>query len=52
MDINAVELQLTPGQHHGFFNQAPWQTVTLHAADRFFTRLGLLKGEPTALSSR
>ena len=47
MDINAVELQITPGQDHGFFNKDPFQTATLLAADRFFTRLGLLSGEPT-----
>ena len=52
MDINAVELQLTPGQKHGFFNKEPYQTTTLHAADRFLTRLGLLNGEPTALPTR
>lgn len=49
-DINAVELQLTPGQDHGFFNKDPWQTVTLLAADRFLARLGLLSGEPTLKS--
>ena len=47
MDINAVELQITPGQDHGFFNKDPFQTATLIAADRFFTRLGLLSGQPT-----
>jgi hypothetical protein len=52
MDINAVELHIEPGQDHGFFNQAPWQTVTLHAADRFLARLGLLNGEPTPLPTR
>lgn len=52
MDINAVELQVTPGQDHGFFNKEPFQTTTLHAADRFLTRLGLLNGEPTALPTR
>ena len=52
MEINTVELQLTPGQDHGFFNKDPWQTTTLHAADRFFTRLGLLSGEPTTLPPR
>ena len=47
MDINAVELQITLGQDHGFFNKDPFQTATLLAADRFFTRLGLLSGQPT-----
>jgi hypothetical protein len=50
MDINTVELQLTPGQDHGFFNKDPWQTTTLIAADHFLTRLGLLNGEPTLKS--
>jgi len=50
MGINTVELQLTPGQDHGFFNKEPFQTMTLIAADRFFTRLGLLSGEPTIQS--
>ena len=52
MDINAVEWHIEPGQDHGFFNNEPFQTTTLHAADRFFTRLGLLNGEPTALPTR
>jgi acetyl esterase len=51
MDINTVELQLTPGQDHGFFNKDPFQTTTLIAADRFLTRLGLLNGEPTIQSN-
>ena len=51
MDINTVELQITPDQDHGFFNKDPFQTATLLAADRFFTRLGLLSGEPTRNSN-
>jgi acetyl esterase len=46
MDINAVELHIEPGQDHGFFNNAPFQTMTLIAADRFLARLGLLSGQP------
>ena len=42
-----IDLQIAPGQAHSFFNKGPWQTVTLIAADRFLTRLGLLTGEPT-----
>lgn len=30
--------------------KAPWQTMTLIAADGFLTRLGLLNGEPTLKS--
>ncbi|MFZ9921027.1 MAG: alpha/beta hydrolase [Terrimicrobiaceae bacterium] len=52
MGISTVECHIEPGQNHGFFNQAPWQTLTLHAADRFLARLGLLSGEPTALPTR
>ncbi|MFM8981712.1 MAG: alpha/beta hydrolase fold domain-containing protein, partial [Spartobacteria bacterium] len=50
MGIATVELQIAPGKGHGFFNKDPWQTVTLLAADRFLTRLGLLSGEPTLKS--
>lgn len=35
------------GEAHSFFNKEPWRSVTLRAADRFLTRLGLLTGEPT-----
>ena len=45
--IKTVELQLAPGQDHGFFNKDPWQTVTLLAADRFLSRFGLLNGGPS-----
>jgi len=50
LGINAVELHIEPGQDHGFFNKDPFQTTTLIAADRFFTRLDLLNGEPTLKS--
>ncbi|MDP1797208.1 MAG: alpha/beta hydrolase [Planctomycetaceae bacterium] len=43
----SVELQIAPGQAHGFFNREPWQTATLIAADRFLVKQGLLSGEPT-----
>jgi acetyl esterase len=42
-----VSLHLAPDQAHSFFNQDPWQTLTLIEADRFLARLGLLRGEPT-----
>jgi len=43
----SIQLRLAEGEKHGFFNRAPWQDVTLIAADRFLTGLGLLQGEPT-----
>lgn len=30
-----------------YFNEDPWRTLTLNAADRFLVKQGLLKGEPT-----
>lgn len=36
-----------PGVPHGFFNQSPWQEITLKQADEFLTSLGLLQGPPT-----
>ena len=42
-----LEVWIADGQSHGFFNSAPWQNLTLAAADRFLVSLGLLKGEPT-----
>jgi acetyl esterase/lipase len=42
-----IDLQIAPGQAHGFFNKDPWQAMTLIAADRFLVKLGLLSGEPT-----
>jgi acetyl esterase/lipase len=42
-----IDLQIAPGQSHGFFNKEPWRTVTLIAADRFLVKQGLLTGEPT-----
>ncbi len=44
---SSIDLQIAPGQAHGFFNKDPWQTVTLLAADRFLVRQKLLTGEPT-----
>jgi len=42
-----IELQIAPGQPHGFFNKDPWRTLTLTAADKFLVRHGLLTGDPT-----
>jgi acetyl esterase len=43
----SIELHLAQGQGHSFFNNEPWKGLTLIAADRFLTGLGLLEGEPT-----
>lgn len=42
-----TEQWFAPGAKHGFFNHAPWQDVTLAAADRFLVARGLLSGECT-----
>lgn len=42
-----IDLQIAPGQAHGFFNKEPWKTLTLIAADRFLVKQSLLTGEPT-----
>lgn len=47
MGTASVDLQLAEGEKHSFFNNEPWRSVTLIAADRFLVGLGLLKGEPT-----
>jgi len=44
---DSIDLRLAEGEEHGFFNQDPWQSVTLIEADRFLAGLGLLEGEPT-----
>jgi hypothetical protein len=43
----SIDLRIAKGQSHGFFNKAPWQTVTLIAADEFLVKHGLLAGTPT-----
>ena len=43
-----VNLYLAPGQAHSFFNQDPWQTLTLIEADRFLVRLRLGYPAPEA----
>ena len=42
--VASGELWIAAGQAHGFFNQPPWQDVTLAEADRFLVRHGLLQG--------
>ncbi len=47
MGNTTIDEQIATGQGHSFFNNDPWQTVTLLAADRFLIGQGLLSGEPT-----
>jgi acetyl esterase len=47
LGTKTIDLQIAPGQAHSFFNNDPWQTVTLIAADKFLVKHGLLTGEPT-----
>jgi dienelactone hydrolase len=47
LGTKTIDLQIAPGQSHGFFNNEPWRTVTLIAADRFLFKHGLLTGQPT-----
>ncbi len=46
LGTKTIDLQIAPGQSHSFFNNGPWQTVTLIAADQFLVKQGLLSGEP------
>ena len=46
LGTKTIDLQIAPGQSHSFFNNGPWQTVTLIAADKFLVKQGLLSGEP------
>lgn len=47
---DSIDLRLAEGEKHGFFNQDPWQSITLIAADRFLAGLGLLEGGPTKVA--
>lgn len=47
LGVESIDLRIAPGQPHGFFNQEPWQTVTLIEADRFLVKHGFLTGNPT-----
>ena len=46
LGTTTIDLQIAPGEAHGFFNKEPWRTVTLIAADQFLVKHGLLTGEP------
>lgn len=46
----SIDLRLAEGERHGFFNEDPWQSVALIAADRFLAGLGLLEGEPALVA--
>ena len=47
LGVQSIDLHIANGQPHGFFNQEPWQTVTLIAADKFLVQHGFLTGNPT-----
>ncbi len=48
LGTTSIELQIAPGQDHGFCSHFPdWNTVTMIAMDRFLVKHGLLSGEPT-----
>ncbi|MCE9606144.1 MAG: alpha/beta hydrolase [Planctomycetia bacterium] len=47
LGTKTIELQIAPGQSHGFFNKEPWRTLTLISADEFLVKQGLLAGKPT-----
>ena len=47
LGTKTIDLQIAPGQSHGFFNEEPWHTITLIEADKFLVKHGLLTGEPT-----
>jgi dienelactone hydrolase len=42
-----LTLLIAKGQNHSFFNNDPWRTVTLVAADEFLVKQGLLTGAAT-----
>ena len=47
-----VELEVTPGQGHGYFNRSPHRERTLKQADEFLKSLGYLDGPPTIVIPR
>ena len=42
---NRCELLAYDGQSHGFFNQEPFRSQTLEAADKFLVSIGWIKQE-------
>jgi hypothetical protein len=47
MGNTKAQLWIAQGQGHGFFNQPPWQDLTLAEADRFLVAHGFLTGAGT-----
>jgi hypothetical protein len=43
----ATDLYIAHGVGHSFYERAPWESLTLIAADQFLVKHGLLTGEPT-----
>lgn len=47
LGAKTIELQIAPGQDHGFCSRFPeWKFVTTIAMDRFLVKHGFLSGEP------
>ncbi len=47
LGTKTIDFQIALNQEHSFFNNEPWRSVTLIAADRFLAKQGLINGEPT-----
>lgn len=48
LGVKTIELQIAPGQDHGFCSHYPdWNIATMIAMDRFLVKHGFLSGEPT-----
>ena len=51
LGVQTIELQIAPGQNHGFCSHFPdWRTATTIAMDRFLIKHGFLSGKPTMAS--
>ena len=48
----STQLWIAEGKGHGFFNQPPWQDLTLAEADRFLVAHGLLTGTSTLATTK
>lgn len=48
LGAKTIELQIAPGQDHGFYSHFPaWNVATTIAMDKFLVKHGFLSGEPT-----
>ena len=47
LGTKSIELQIAPGEDHGYFNHSKqWEILTLIAVDHFLVKNGFLTGEP------